>query len=613
MDYRPLNLGDRDRFNAALRVAPWMKDYVNSELVFENLIPWTASDMIEIYWSERFGLVRCNRLGAKSYFPPIASDEATFREAIAAVLQEEPAPLFIGLTEAMLAFLPKRGVVLYDDILAEYVYSARELAELKGGKFHRRRNLYSQFVKAYEHRIVSYDPSHRDAVVDLFNRYLAQGGDEADFHPLLAALDASAVLPIDGLLLYVKDTLCALSVSTVTPYGKGVVLFEKADVEYVGAYTAIAKYAASGPLAATLEVSRQEDLGLPHLRKAKLANQPLRKEPKYAWIADRTIAGMHALYAACFPEDSRPYVDYVFLNQAVRDRIQTVETNGDVVAGLLALPRRIRFQNRSWACDTIVGAAVRPEDRGKGLLKDVLAKAVADASRREIPFVTLSPTNEAVYRSSGFLTYAYVQPLGTHFPEVAVELEATVNVATLMRLFAIATANKTLWHVRDEARWYDWMNALWQDRFVVSLIKRDGAPIGYVAHRDFEIEELLLIEDVLPVCPGFDFAKAQIPSETGTPAHMIRIANLASFWSDLVVDPALHETVRVRFVDPLVFHNNKAYELTAKDGKIEARETDREDHVLTVEELAGIAFLGHPHPVFSRWFPPVSRLTYDRY
>jgi hypothetical protein len=613
MNYRGLIPADRERFYRTLSIAPWMKDYVNSELVFENLIPWTASDSIEIHWNDRFGIVRCNRLGARSYFPPIAANETAFAAAIAAVLEEESAPLFVGLTEPMLPMFPKIGIVLIDDILAEYVYSTKELAELKGGKFHRRRNLFSQFAKTYDHRVVAYDPSHRDAVVDLLSRYLAQGGDEADYQPLLTALDHSGELPIDGLLLFVGDVLCALSVSSISPYGKGVVLFEKADVETIGAYTAIAKYAAMGPLASVAEISRQEDLGLPHLRKAKLANQPLRKEPKYAWLADPTMAGLHALYTECFPEDSRPYVDYVFLNQAFRERAQALEIDGVVAAGLLALPRRIRFQQRDWTCETIVGAAVLPQHRGKGLLKDVLAKALAAASRREIPFVTLSPVQEAMYRSSGFVTYALVQPLGNAFPEVAVELEATVNVATLMRLFAIATAGQSLWHVRDEARWYDWMNALWQDQTIVSLIKRNGAPIGYVAHRGYEIEELLLIEDINPIVPGFDFAKALIPAASGTPMHMIRIAHLASFWSNLGVDPSLEETVAVRFVDPVIAENNRTYELIAKNGRIEARESSREDFVLTVEELAEIAFLGKPHPALSRWFATVSCLTYDRY
>lgn len=613
MNYRKLQIEDRERFYTELCAAPWMNGYVNSELVFENLWPWTETDGIEIRWTDRYGLIRCNRLGAKSYFPPIAATLEAFQEAIVDLLREESSPLMVGLTEPMLSMLPKQGVILEDDVLGEYIYSTKELAELKGGKFHRRRNLFSQFAKTYQHHLVTYDPSRREAVVDLLDRYLAQGGDDADRKALLAALEASDTLPIDGLLLYVEERLCALSVSTITPYHAGVVLFEKADVEYIGAYTAVAKFAASSVLSSISEVSRQEDLGLPHLRKAKLANQPLRKERKYAWLADSTMAGLHALYEECFPEDSRPYIDYVFLNQTSINHAHAIVEDGRVIAGLHALPRRLVYQDRTWSCDTIVGASVSFAMRGRGLMKQLLAEAIQDAVRREIAFVTLSPVSSQIYRSSGFVPYATFAPLGKQAPATPVELEQTVNVATLMRLFAIAVHGKTLWHVRDEARWYDWMNALWQDKYVVSLIKRDGAPIGYVAHRDTQIEELALIEDVLPVIAGLDFTTALVPSKEGTPLHMIRIAHLPTFWSNLTVNPTLDETVRIRFVDPIVAQNNKDFELSAINGLVSARECDQADHVIPIDELAEIAFLGKQDSVLSSWFVSHPTITYDRY
>lgn len=614
MNYRLISIADRDRCNELLRDAPWMNGYVNSELVFENLYPWAETDQIEIAYGDDFALIRCNRLGARSYFPPIAGTMDAFQTAIKALRIEDEEPLMVGLTERMLAMLPNDvGIVLYDDLLAEYIHSAEELAELKGSKFHRRRNLFSQFQKNHPHQTTAYDPKYRGDVIDLLDRYVSQGGDDTDRRPILRALDAIDTLPIFGLLLWVETKLVALSIGTVTPYGAGVVLFEKADVEYVGSYIAIAKYASAGPLSGVKEISRQEDLGLPHLRKAKLANQPLRKEKKYAWLASRKMAELHRLYSVAFPEDAKPYIDYVFLNQTSSERAFALETTGKIVAGLHALPRQMSFLGRIWSVDLIVGAAVLPEARGKGHLKTVLAQAIRAAYARETAFLCLSPVDESVYRSSGFQTVGSVRPLGSILPAVPVELEATVNVATLMRLYQIAVHHKDGWFVRDEARWYDWMNSLWQDQYVVSLIKKDGQPIGYVAHRGFAIEELLLIEDVLPVAPGFDFSKASVPSAEGTPSHMVRISHLPTFWSNLRIDPDIREVVCVRFVDPIVPGNNLVCELEAKDGLVSVKESVRADWIVSIDELAQIAFVGNPSHPLSRWFAHRAIVLYDRY
>ncbi|MFA5274771.1 MAG: hypothetical protein WC339_04730, partial [Candidatus Izemoplasmatales bacterium] len=57
--FRGLDRRDKEKMNTILLQAPWMKDYLSSELVFENLYVWTVTEPFQIGEFDHFCLLRC--------------------------------------------------------------------------------------------------------------------------------------------------------------------------------------------------------------------------------------------------------------------------------------------------------------------------------------------------------------------------------------------------------------------------------------------------------------------------------------------------------------------------------------------------------------------------
>ena len=183
-----------------------------------------------------------------------------------------------------------RATAAWNSTGANYVYLARDLADLPGRRYAKKRNHVSQFETLYPGwEAVPMDAACGAHCVDLLLAMArGLGVDESDpsVRTELGALDFTmrnwARLDQQGLLIRVDGKPVAFSVYERLNPQIAAVHFEKARRTYKGSFQVINREVARRIAAAgcTL-VNREEDLGDAGLRQAKLSYHPIEIYPVY--------------------------------------------------------------------------------------------------------------------------------------------------------------------------------------------------------------------------------------------------------------------------------------------------------------------------------------------
>lgn len=167
----------------------------------------------------------------------------------------------------------------------DYVYAIDDLADLKGRKYHRKRNHLHRFYDAFPNYTV--EPLSKDnlsrvrQMAEQWYELRLKEDPESDFKMEQAALEKAfshyQELGLVGLMLLDGETVLAFTMGSLLSTDTFDVHFEKARWDVDGAYTAIncefAKFIRKKyPEVRFLD--REEDMGLEGLRKAKESYHP---------------------------------------------------------------------------------------------------------------------------------------------------------------------------------------------------------------------------------------------------------------------------------------------------------------------------------------------------
>nr|WP_320193198.1 phosphatidylglycerol lysyltransferase domain-containing protein [uncultured Desulfobacter sp.] len=210
----------------------------------------------------------------------------------------EPEELFILSKKAVdaglsgnIGLVPESYVAIWPDLqryfnitsdrdAADYVYRTEDLAELKGNKLHKKKNLISQFKRTYpDYSIVPINEENCKIVMQFEQRLLA--GRPSVSSSLIEESDAMSMafshwqdLGLSGLMLMVKGEIVAFAVFSPLSADTWDVHFEKADVSFKGAAQVINYETAKFLIGTAGYINREQDLGIPGLRQAKLSYAP---------------------------------------------------------------------------------------------------------------------------------------------------------------------------------------------------------------------------------------------------------------------------------------------------------------------------------------------------
>ncbi len=169
----------------------------------------------------------------------------------------------------------------------DYVYSVPELIELKGNKFHKKKNLLHQFEKS---SMFEYTPMQADCVEEVLDMQAEwHGWQEHPSEALVAENQAiSRVLKnfdrlgsLMGGTIRIGGKVVAYTVGESLNKDTIVIHFEKGDTRFKGIYQAINKHFLAAQEDRFALVNREQDLGDEGLRKAKLSYNPVQFMQKY--------------------------------------------------------------------------------------------------------------------------------------------------------------------------------------------------------------------------------------------------------------------------------------------------------------------------------------------
>jgi hypothetical protein len=294
VDFKEVELTDRQRARETLSYS----DYRGCEYTFGNNFLWQCVFYTKIACYKDFYLIKS---GGGGYFFPAGKGD--FREAVE-VLRADAAkdnsPLrFVTMNRESKNWLmknyPGEFEFTTDRSFYDYIYNFADLSELKGKKYHSKRN----FINRFRMNKWCYEPITPQNVCECIcmnERWLKEcetaGSTIRDDSSLIrencvvnAGLEHFFDLGFTGGLLRANGEVVAFTFGEPVNRDTFVVHAEKAFARITGAYPAINNEFVNHACSGFAYINREEDMGLENLRKAKLSYHPAFLEEKFKAVS----------------------------------------------------------------------------------------------------------------------------------------------------------------------------------------------------------------------------------------------------------------------------------------------------------------------------------------
>ncbi|MDE6470438.1 MAG: phosphatidylglycerol lysyltransferase domain-containing protein [Eubacterium sp.] len=257
----------------------------NCEYTFGNLLVWSTSYSTKICRYKDFLMCRWGKNNDYMYSVPIGTGD--FKDAVEQIIIDAKSfgltPIIYGVTENYKKLIDKHFFRQFsyegDDGYNDYIYSVEKMAELRGKKYHGKRNHITNFKK--NNPDWSFEILNKDNInecITLHTEWIKDHEDDEDysyeFEAVLTAFENYEDLGFVGGLIRVNGKVIAYTMGERHSDRLFVTHFEKAPADVQGAYPIINQEFTKNCLMDYEYVNREEDLGLEGLRKAKQSYNP---------------------------------------------------------------------------------------------------------------------------------------------------------------------------------------------------------------------------------------------------------------------------------------------------------------------------------------------------
>lgn len=278
LNFKPVELSDREILEPFLRNVP----YPNCDFSFTNIYMWRKKYQTA-YAIEGDTLYLMSN--GNAFLMPIGGDLKQGLETMMAYAEEKNIPFTVAAVtregEAQLEeCMPGKFTVEYDRDYCDYIYATQRLQKLAGKKLHSKRNHINKFNATYELQYETITDDNLQEVLDM-HRAWCKANDCSDDEDLLE--ESCAVrdvlrhlheLPLQGGLIRANGRVVGFSLGQPINDKVFDVCIEKAFYDVNGAYTVINQQFALHECEGYEYMNREEDLGIPGLRKAKESYYP---------------------------------------------------------------------------------------------------------------------------------------------------------------------------------------------------------------------------------------------------------------------------------------------------------------------------------------------------
>jgi len=279
MEFEQIQLEKQEDYLKILAQSP----QISSDYSFSNLFGW--ADEYDLTWAWDADLVWIRQAKPEALiWAPIGPWNSIDWQSVTDRTVEN-GTCFVRVPEVLAKLweqaLGKRIVIKEDRDHWDYLYDVKELVDLKGNRFHKKKNLLKQFIKKYDHRFEPFGPK-------MIEPAMAMQADwcnwrDCESSEVLSSENRSvfkiltnwkSLEGLTGGALIVEDIIVAYTIAEKLTDDCVVVHYEKGCPDYKGVYQAINQmFLASLPNTFKV-VNREQDLGEDGLRKAKMSYNP---------------------------------------------------------------------------------------------------------------------------------------------------------------------------------------------------------------------------------------------------------------------------------------------------------------------------------------------------
>lgn len=291
INFRQIQLEDKPVFDEFFR----QQYYENAHFNFTNLFMWRNAYQIEWAVEEDFLYTRASWGDQKFVMQPFGPQQH-LGKAVEKWLNyfcDLGVPFMMSGVEAAPAAMieqsmPGKLLISSDRDNYDYVYRVQDLIDLKGRSYHSKKNHVNSFRKNYSnYQYLSLTDDLIGQCVDNIIEWCRKHGCYKD--PILLAeknaiievLNNFEALQLTGGVIVIDGKVEAFCFGEQLNTDTAVIHVEKANPEIRGAYAAINQEFCRNNLSHLEYVNREEDMGIPGLRKAKQSYHPVKMVEKY--------------------------------------------------------------------------------------------------------------------------------------------------------------------------------------------------------------------------------------------------------------------------------------------------------------------------------------------
>lgn len=167
----------------------------------------------------------------------------------------------------------------------DYLYHRKDLVELSGRDFHKKRNLVNAFINKYNFKQYCLNKTNKKDAIDVAIAWRDSKKIDGDTRAAIEGLENLEILGMRGCVYYVDETPVGYAMGEPIARARMfAVHFEKALEDYKGIYQFINQAFAKGLPSYIRTVNREQDLGDEGLRQAKMTYRPFGFVKKYRAI-----------------------------------------------------------------------------------------------------------------------------------------------------------------------------------------------------------------------------------------------------------------------------------------------------------------------------------------
>ncbi len=289
LNFEPIDIDRQDAYQEKLALC----SQVASDYSFINIWGWGPEYGLQWAWHDNLVCIKQTK-PKEMLWAPVGDWNGTDWKSLMETAKES-CPRLIRVPEALLEIwretlsLPMTVNESRDHW--DYLYDRQALVDLKGNRYHKKKNLVNQFIKKNDFMYLPFGPKMVEQAKDMQEDWCAWRDCES-IDTLFAENEAIArvfdnwqhLKGITGGAIRVGLNLAAYTVAEVLPDDSLVIHFEKGCPDYKGSYQAINQMFLEHDESRCKIVNREQDIGDKGLRKAKLSYLPIDYVRKYEVI-----------------------------------------------------------------------------------------------------------------------------------------------------------------------------------------------------------------------------------------------------------------------------------------------------------------------------------------